>query len=131
MHRHDFPHMHHMRHMHFGHRGFGFRPMFFPFGLLMIPVAIVGFFLFIGLLKLMFPLLLIGGVIFLFSRAFRNHRGDNLPSEMRWGQWKACGQTFVSSDWDDKPKRTEDGEKPKRNERRFTQTADGNWVEII
>ncbi len=72
--------------------------------------------LFVGLLllvfgKFLFPFLLIG--LFIFWMKSMSHHGG-------WGQ-RQWGEKFKRGDWydDDKPKR------------RYTQTADGSWVEIV
>lgn len=82
------------------------------------------FFLMMGVFRFFWPLLLIG-LIFLIVKgmAFKSRRWDG-------GDW---GDKFKN---DEKRKHDEydDGEKPKRDEadgRRYVQTEDGEWLEII
>jgi hypothetical protein len=78
-----------------------------------IPVLLMLFIAF-TLLKFLWPLLLIGlGIAFLSRRS----RG-------RWGQWDSDWHEKSKHDWDDKPKQDSD-------DRRYTRTADGDWVEIV
>lgn len=93
-----------------GRRGFyGPRPFFF------LPMLVIGFFLFFGLLKVLWPLLLIGLGIAVFRMASKGR-----PRRWESGRW---GEK-PKRDWDEKPKRDSD-------ERRFVRTADGEEVEII
>ena len=106
---------HHYRH----HGWHGPRPFmgFFFF----IPVLMMLFFGFV-LLKFLWPLLLIGIGIALFSRSRRGDwgRGGFGPRRGDWGQdW----HEKFKNEWDDKPKHDDD--------HRYTRTADGDWVEIV
>lgn len=77
------------------------------------PGMILLFLLLFGVLKFLWPLLLIG---FIFLAVKGVHRST---------QWQH------PADWDAKPK---NDEKPKRDavdDRRYLQTEDGDWLEII
>lgn len=104
-------------------RGWHHRPHFAPFGFFMfLPGLFLLGFLFFGLLKFLWPLLAIGFIIMGVKMvmggggAFPHGRGD-------WRDWQAKRKTEWNA-WDDKPKRNGD-------ERRYTQTEDGEWVEIV
>ena len=90
-------------------------PFFF-----IIPVL---FMLFIGftLLKFLWPLLLIGFGIMLFKGMSRGGFG---PRGGDWSRQKQYWHDKYKNEWGDKPKHEGD-------DRHFTQTADGEWVEIV
>jgi hypothetical protein len=98
------------------HHWGGWRGFYRPAPFFFLPMLIIGFFLFFGLLKFLWPLLLIGLGIALFRMAFK---GD--PRRWKSGQW---GDNKPKRGWEEKPKRDVD-------ERRFIRTADGEDVEII
>lgn len=88
---------------HHWHRGMacGWRP-FMPFGFLLLPLM---FLLFFGLLKVFWPLLLIGLGIAIFSgrgRRFGSHHWNHeWKSKNDWGE-------KPKNDFEDKPKRDSD-----------------------
>jgi hypothetical protein len=94
--------------------GFFFLPGLFLLGLL-----------FFGVLKFLWPLLLL---MFIAAPFFWMMRGMKHGGwERRWegGDWK------FKNEWGDKPK-NDWQEKPKNDdEPRYARTADGKWVEII
>ncbi len=92
------------------------RPFMFIF-----PVMLLLFFGFV-MLKFLWPLLLIGIGIALFKRS----RGGDWGHSGEWGrgQWGQDWHEKFKNELDDKPKHDDD-------DRRYTQTADGDWVEIV
>jgi hypothetical protein len=111
------------RHGH--HGGFGFFWMF--------PMLLLMGFLFFGLLKFFWPLLLIG-LIFAAIK-FGKHGGHGWKHGDWSQQWKhkdwAEKWQHYEGDWKRKNDDLIHVEKPKREDRRFTRTADGDIVEII
>ncbi|MDL1883030.1 hypothetical protein FBR01_05220 [Anaerolineae bacterium CFX8] len=73
------------------------------------PGMLLVLFLAFGVFKFLWPLLLIGLGIMLVKSA-RHWNGGS---------------------WDEAEKPKNDGEKPKRDDRRYIQTEDGDWLEII
>ncbi|MBZ0279748.1 MAG: hypothetical protein K8L97_03340 [Anaerolineae bacterium] len=120
---------HHQHSWHSGHgHGWGGRHHHhrgFHGGFFVLPGLLLMGFLFFGLLKFLWPLLLIGFLFAMFNGFMRGgmHRRN-------WG-----------ADWQEKWKREWGDEKFKNEEKakrgydddapRFTRTADGDWVEII
>jgi hypothetical protein len=94
-------------HYHYGWNR-GWRPFWFmPFGFLMFPLM---FFLFFGLFKFLWPLLLIGLGIAMF-KGWSRHSGG--PGRWNWDndwnqKWKHDWDEKPKHDWDDKPKRGDD-----------------------
>ncbi|MEZ4670129.1 MAG: hypothetical protein R3E39_19665 [Anaerolineae bacterium] len=115
-------------HSHYGHRGpRGF--FFFP----IFPFMLIGMFLFFGLFKFLFPLILIGVGIAFFSRMMRGgfHGGPRPEFWNRDWNWDHNWHNKLKrkNDWSDdsKPKRGEgDDDSP-----RYARTANGDWVEIV
>lgn len=113
---------HHHHHGWGGHHRHGWGGGFF-----FLPLLLVGF-VFFTMLKFLWPLLLIGILVALFSRGMRH--GNHGPWGRGWGsdwgdKWK--------NEWDSEKRKNDfNGEKPKHDDDRcFTRTADGDWVEII
>lgn len=120
-------HQHHPMHMHHGwHPGHGrhhFHHRGFHGGFFVLPGLILMAVLVFGVLKFLWPLLLIG---FLFAM-FRGFKGHG-PHRRDWGDW----QEKWKREWGDEKFKNE--EKRKRDDDdapRYTRTADGDWVEII
>lgn len=108
------------RHYHYRRGGL----MFLPFLPLMILPVILVIVVFALVIKFLFPLLLIGAGIWFFTRHSRSYRRDWSMPRHEWNDGyedKRKNDELVS---DEKPK-NEDADK------RYVQTADGNWVEII
>lgn len=111
--------------------GYGWRGprpfMFFPFGLLILPVLAIAF---VGLfmLKFLWPLLLIGLGIALFKGWGRGHGGFGPRHGFGHGRggWEERWNEKYKNDWDSEEKPKRDSDEP-----RFTRTADGEWVEIV
>ena len=103
-------------------RGWHRPPHFAPFGFFMfLPGLFLLGFLFFGLLKFLWPLLAIGLIVMgvkmvMGGGAAPRGRGD-------WREWQAKRKNDWNG-WDEKPKRNGD-------ERRYSQTEDGEWVEIV
>lgn len=99
-----------------------------------LPLMFLGFFLLFGLLKFLWPLLLMGAIVALFTIALRGHKGS---WNQNWGrEWRDKRKFEWNPSepfgWSEKRK-NDIGEKSKRqgDDRRFTTTPDGDLVEII
>jgi hypothetical protein len=105
----------------FHHHHWGGGLFFLPGLLLMGVLAFV-------LLKFLWPVLLIGLLIAAFRWMKHGGHGPRRwdSGEHDWSEWAEQWKR----DWDDKRKRSDyvSGEKPKR---RYSQTEDGEWVEIV
>ena len=111
-------------HGHHGHHG--------PRGFMFVPFLFLGFFLFFGLFKFLFPLIVIGLAVAFFSRMMRGGfhggpRGQFWNREWNWdGNWQQELKRKHDWDSDEKPKRGEADDSP-----RYARTANGDWVEIV
>ncbi len=109
-----------------------------PHGFFFIPVILLAGFVFFGLFKFLFPLIVIGVVIAVVSAKMRGGFGGRGG----WGNWEGRGREFWNQRWnwendwsekrkhdwmsDEKPKRDDSGDEP-----RYTRAPNGDWVEII
>jgi len=116
-----------------GRRGRGYHRG--PHGLFFIPFLLLAGFVFFGLFKFLFPLIVIGVVIAVVSAKMRGGWGGH-------GGWEGRGREFWNQRWnwenqwdgkrkhdwmhDEKPKRDDSGDEP-----RYTRAPNGDWVEII
>lgn len=89
-------------------------------GFMWIGPMILLFFVMFGVFRFFWPLLLVGFLILLAKGAFRSQRWDG-------GDW---GGKFKNDD----KRKNDEYDKPKRDDgdnRRYVQTDDGEWLEII
>ncbi len=118
-------------------RGYYYRRGPGPFGclfllpfLFIVPLLFVG----MGILHFFWPLILVGGIVFLvmmFMRGGRPNGYSGYGPGQRWGgnNWQGQGQPGY---WDEKPK-NDWTDQPKNDgaERRFVRNDDGSWTEIV
>jgi hypothetical protein len=125
-HHHHWGKPHHWSMEHWrGHRmGWGYnRPRFMPF--MALPFLFFMGFLFFGAIKFLWPLLLIGLVIFGVKMMMqRGSFGDPRDWEQRWHEWE--GKRKRDWDTDDKRKNDDDDDRPQ-----YRRTADGDIVQIV
>ncbi len=109
-------HHHHGWHRHGWGGGFFFLP-----GLLLMG------FLFFGLLKFLWPLLVIGLLVAFVSGGMRRGFGGYRR------EWRGDWSERWNRGWDGEKRKNDfdEYEKPKREERRYTRTIDGEEIEII
>lgn len=121
------------RHHHGWGRGWGGPPMmrgwhgprhFGPFGFFMIlPGLFLMGFLFFGLMKFLWPLLAIGLIVLGLKMVMGG--GPSRWNRDNRGGWDGSKRKNDWQDWDEKSKRKNS------DDRRYSQTEDGEWVEIV
>lgn len=114
-----------------GHHGWGRHGQHWGYSVWLLPLLLLMGLVFFGAVKFFWPLLVIG----LILTAIRFKHGHGWKHGEWQRHWKHMDWSEKWREYEDSGKRKNDDlirvEKPKREERRFTRTADGDIVEII